>query len=163
MATSNRYGAGVVLISSDGHSFQNAIIFNFSATNSEAKYEAIISRMKMSMAMGYKHSRSTRIHSWSQIRFWENMKLVMVMVAYQEVVKKPMEKFEQVHVKLVPRDSNIQTDSLARLVTSEGLAKMKEVTITPLPNPSTSYSLVAALGSGELAKENWMSLIIKYL
>lgn len=85
------------------------------------------------------------------------------MAAYQEVVKKLIVKFEQVHVKLVPRDLNAQADSLARLATSVRSAKMKEVTITQLPNPSTSYLLVAALELDELTEENWITPIIKYL
>lgn len=76
------------------------------------------------------------------------------MAAYQEVIKRLLEKFEQVHVKLVPRDSNAHVDSLARLATSEGPIKMKEVTITRLPNPLTSYSLVGTLDSAKPAEEN---------
>lgn len=85
------------------------------------------------------------------------------MTAYQELVRELLEWFEQVHVKLVPRNSNSQADALARLVTSEGPIEMKDMTITKLSHPSTSYSLVVALDPMDTVKENLMTLIIKHL
>lgn len=65
------------------------------------------------------------------------------MIAYQEVVRNLLENFEQVCVELIPRNSNSQADALARLVTSEHPAEMKEVIITRLTRPLTVHSLIA--------------------
>lgn len=66
-----------------------------------------------------------------------------------EVIAKLLEKFTQVHVKLIPRDLNSRVDALAQLAASEGLTEMEEVTITRILNPSTTYSLVATIDVDE--------------
>lgn len=70
------------------------------------------------------------------------------MATYQEVVKKLIQKFEQIYVKLIARDLNSQADALARLATPEGPAEMKDVTITKLTHPSNCYPLVAKRKTG---------------
>lgn len=71
------------------------------------------------------------------------------MAAYLEFIAIFLEKFTQVHVKLIPRDLNSRADALALLTTSKGLTKMEEVTITRLLNLSTTYSLVATMDLDE--------------
>lgn len=82
------------------------------------------------------------------------------MATYQEIVKKLIQRFEQVYVKLIPRDSNSQADALAHLATSEGPVEIKDVTITKLSHPS--HSLIASL-EPPIETESWMTPIVKYL
>lgn len=118
-------------------------MFDFPATNNEEEYETIISGLELSMAMDVKR---LEVHTDSQLVAYqvsgEYEARDDLMIAYQEVVKKLLKKFEQIHVKLVLRNSNSQADALARLATSEGPTEMKDVTITKFTHPSTSYSLV---------------------
>lgn len=50
-------GAGIVLISPEGHHLRSAIHFAFHATNNDAEYEALISGLKLALDEGgkYKH------------------------------------------------------------------------------------------------------------
>lgn len=48
----------------DDHSFQKAIMFEFSATNNEEEYEALIWGLEMAMAMDVKRRK---VHTDSQL------------------------------------------------------------------------------------------------
>ncbi|PON50978.1 Ribonuclease H, partial [Parasponia andersonii] len=47
----NGAGAGLVLISPEGHNIYCALHFKFSASNNEAEYEALIARLKLAREM----------------------------------------------------------------------------------------------------------------
>ncbi|XP_063948146.1 uncharacterized protein LOC135152232 [Daucus carota subsp. sativus] len=47
----NGAGAGIVLVSSEGHKLQSSIHFDFKATNNDAEYEALISGLKLALEM----------------------------------------------------------------------------------------------------------------
>lgn len=95
----------------------------------------------MSMTMGIKR---LHLHTDSQLVTYKVSREYEAnndrMMAYQEFVRKLLERFEQVHVKMVLRNSNSQDDA-----------------------PSTNYSLVASLHPMETFEENWMIPIIKCL
>ena len=46
-----RAGAGVVLMSSEGHKLSSAIHFSFRATNNDAEYEALINGLQLALEM----------------------------------------------------------------------------------------------------------------
>lgn len=118
----------------------------------------------MSIAMGVKR---LQVHTDSQLVAYQVSGEYEAqddrMETYQEIVKKLIQKFEQIHAKFVPRDSNSQADVLAHLATSEGSAGMKDVTITKLAHPSNHYPLVATLDPPREWEEKWMTPIIRYL
>ena len=43
----NRSGAGIILISPEGHHFHSALRFGFEASNNEAKYEALLAGLRV--------------------------------------------------------------------------------------------------------------------
>ena len=42
----NRAGAGVILVSPEGHRIHNALRFKFDASNNEAEYEALLAGLR---------------------------------------------------------------------------------------------------------------------
>lgn len=63
-ATAERSGAGLILISPEGFSIQQAITFSFKATNNQSEYEALISGLRLAKSLGV---RKMTMHSDSQI------------------------------------------------------------------------------------------------
>ncbi|XP_074346509.1 uncharacterized protein LOC141685296 [Apium graveolens] len=59
-STAERSGAGLILISPEGFTIQQAITFAFKATNNQAEYEAFIAGLRLAKSLGV--SRMT-IHS----------------------------------------------------------------------------------------------------
>ncbi|XP_074347112.1 uncharacterized protein LOC141685936 [Apium graveolens] len=48
-------GAGIVLVSPEGHHLMSAIHFKFYATNNDAEYEALINGLKIALEMGVRN------------------------------------------------------------------------------------------------------------
>ncbi|XP_074328459.1 uncharacterized protein LOC141666369 [Apium graveolens] len=63
-STAGRSGVGLILISPEGFTVQQAITFAFKATNNQAEYEALISGLKLAKSLGI--SKMT-VYSDSQI------------------------------------------------------------------------------------------------
>ncbi|XP_074323201.1 uncharacterized protein LOC141660138 [Apium graveolens] len=51
-STAERSGAGLILISPEGFTIQQAITFTFKATNNQAEYEALLSGLRLTKSLG---------------------------------------------------------------------------------------------------------------
>ena len=112
-------GVGLVLVSPERITIEKSLKLNFSATNNEAKYEALLRGMMMVQKMGGK-----------AVRVFLDSKLIVGQVRgdlkardsrmqeYLCQVRSIQEKFEVFDLSHVPRSGNTHTDSLATLATS---------------------------------------------
>ena len=112
-------GVGLVLMSPKKVAIEKSLRLDFSATNNEAKYEALLEGMAMVQRMGGK-----------SIKLFSNSRLVVGQVrgefeandkrmqGYLSQVKCLQLKFDSFDLLHVPRSGNAHTDSLAMLATS---------------------------------------------
>ena len=112
-------GVGLVLVSPERITIEKSLRLNFSATNNEAEYEALLMGMMMVQKMGGK-----------AVRVFSNSKLVVGhvrgdleahdsrMQEYLCQIKSIHEKFKVFYLSHVPRSGNTHADLLATLATS---------------------------------------------
>ena len=110
---------GLVLVSPERITIEKSLKLNFSATNNEAEYEALLMGMMMVQKMGGK-----------VVRVFSDSKLVVGQVRgdleacdsrmqeYLCQIRSIQEKFEAFDLSYVPRSGNIHADLLATLATS---------------------------------------------
>ena len=111
-------GVGLVLVSPEKITIEKSFRLNFSSTNNEAEYEALLRGMMMVQKMGGK-----------TVRVFSDSKLVVgqvrgdleaqdsIMQEYLGQVRSIQEKFEVFDLSHVPRSGNTHADSLATLAT----------------------------------------------
>ena len=112
-------GVGLVLVSPEKITIEKSLRLNFSATNNEAEYEALLMGMMMVQKMGGK-----------AVKVFSDSKLVVGQVRgdreardsrmqeYLCQVRSIKEKFKVFDLSHVPRSGNTHADSLATLATS---------------------------------------------
>ncbi|XP_063947521.1 uncharacterized protein LOC135152038 [Daucus carota subsp. sativus] len=88
----NGVGAGIILVSTEGHKLQSSIHFDFKATNNDAEYEALIAGLKLALEM--------RV---------ENMNV------YSDSMQELIGKFREIKLEQLPRSGNADADALAKL------------------------------------------------
>ena len=110
---------GLVLVSPERITIEKSLRLNFSATNNEAEYKALLTGMIMVQKMGRK-----------VVRVFSDSKLVVGQVRcdleacdsrmqeYLCQIRSIQEKFEVFDLSHVPRSGNTHADSLATLATS---------------------------------------------
>ena len=112
-------GVGLVLVSPEKITIEKSFRLNFSATNNEAEYEALLQGMQMVQKLGGK-----------AVRAFSDSRLVVGqvggdleardsrMLEYLQLVRNVQERFEAFDLSHVPRSGNTHADSLATLATS---------------------------------------------
>ena len=110
---------GLVLVSPERITIEKSLKLNFSATNNEAEYEALLMGMMMVQRMGGK-----------AVKVFSDSKLVVGQVRgdleardlrmqeYLCQIRSIQEKFEVFDLSHVPKSGNTHADSLATLATS---------------------------------------------
>jgi ribonuclease HI len=150
-------GAGVVLISLEKDKFKYALQLRFRATNNEAEYEALLTRLKLSESMGIK---IMTIKSDSQLIVGQVKGEYEAkedrMKKYLTVVKNLLTHFRKVELLQIPREENEAADRLARLASSgveiDGFIEIQG-------RPSTEEAIVNSI----TINTTWMLPIIRYL
>ncbi|XP_059625401.1 uncharacterized protein LOC132268588 [Cornus florida] len=167
--SSNQMGAGIgiQLQTPEGTTLSQAIRLEFSATNNEAEYEALIAGLKLAKELKIKNLMAYR-----------NSQLVIrqvngdygakdkTMEAYRTTVLREAKAFDQIRFIQLPREYNEDADRLACSVSSFGdtLARVIpiDILIQPsifeeLPNPSTQHVNVIPY------EPSWIDPIIAYI
>ena len=110
---------GLVLVSPEKITIEKSLKLNFSATNNEAEYEALLRRMEMVQKMG---GKAVRAFSDSKLVVGQVRDDLEVrdsrMLEYLCQVRSIQDKFEVFDLSHVPRSGNTHADSLATLATS---------------------------------------------
>ena len=112
-------GVGIVLISSDGAAIEKSLRLGFSATNNEAKYEALLQGMKMVQRLG---GRVVEAFTDSRLVVGQVMGELEArdarMQEYLGQVKCLQTSFESFNLTHISKSVNTHADSLATLATS---------------------------------------------
>ena len=112
-------GVGLVLVSPEKITIEKSLRLNFSATNNETEYEALLMGMVMVQKMG---GKAVKVFSYSilvvgQVRSDLEARDLR-MQEYLCQVRSIQKKFEVFDLSHVPRSGNTHADSLATLATS---------------------------------------------
>ena len=125
-------GIGLILESPTEELVEQAIRFNFSASNNEAKYEAILVRLDLAITLA---TTRLEIRSDSQLIFGQIQKEYEAnderMACYLTMVKDRLKKLDKWVVRQVPRNENLKVDTLAGIATTLPIRKSSNATRLP--------------------------------
>ena len=112
-------GVGLVLVPPEKITIEKSLRLNFSVTNNEAEYEALLRGMEMVQKMG---GKAVRAFSDSKLVVGQVRDDLEVrdsrMLEYLCQVRSIQEKFKVFDLSHIPRSGNTHADSLATLATS---------------------------------------------
>ena len=156
-------GVGIVLMSSKKVVIEKSLRLDFSATNNEAEYEALLVGMAMVQTMGEK-----------SIKLFSDSRLVVGQVrgefeandermqGYLSQVKCLQLKFDSFNLLHIPRSGNAHADSLAMLATSSAQDLPRVILVEDLYKPTKTRGETAQINQIR-ARPSWMDSIIRFL
>ncbi|GJV53409.1 reverse transcriptase domain-containing protein [Tanacetum coccineum] len=112
-------GAGLILTNPEGMEFTYALRFEFSATNNEAEYEALIAGLRIAARMGVRNleanvdSRLVANHVLGEYVAKEDN-----MVQYLDKTKSLIQGFDRFTIRQVPRGDNKKADALSKIAST---------------------------------------------
>ncbi|XP_074371492.1 uncharacterized protein LOC141712443 [Apium graveolens] len=109
-------GAGIMLVSPEGHHLMSAIHFKFYATNNDVEYEALINGLKIALEMGVRNliARSDSELVVNQVRGGFQVRGPRTEV-YLRCTQRLIGMFKEVRLECVPREKNSNADALAKM------------------------------------------------
>ena len=155
-------GVGLVLMSPKKVVIEKSLRLDFSATNNEAEYEALLEGMAIVQRMGGKFIKlfsDSRV-GVGQIRGEFKAKDER-MQGYLNQVKCLQSKFDSFDLLHVPRSGNAHADSLAMLATSSAQDLPRVILVEDLYKPSRTGETVQI--NQIRAGPSWMDFIIRFL
>ncbi|GJY01374.1 reverse transcriptase domain-containing protein [Tanacetum coccineum] len=155
-------GAGLILTNLEGMEFTYALRFRFDATNNKAKYEALITGLKIAEQMGIENLQEnvdSRLVA-NQVNETYVAKETD-MIRYLEKVKTLTSSFKAFSIKQVPRNENKKADALSKITSTSFAHLSKQVLVEELKEKSISTTEVLAVVEEE--GDTWMAPIFKYL
>ena len=162
---SNQKGSriGLVLISPEKIIIEKSLRLDFSATNNEAEYEALLIGMTMVQRM---RGKSVKLFSDSRLvvgqvkgEFEEKDER---MQGYLSQVKCLQSKFDSFDLLHIPRNGNAHADSLAMLATSSAQDLPQVILVEDLYKPTETRRETAQVHHIR-AGPSWMDSIIQFL
>ncbi|GKV01291.1 hypothetical protein SLEP1_g13856 [Rubroshorea leprosula] len=155
-------GARAVLTGPDNFQSENALKFNFEATNNVAEYEALLLGLRLTTELKVKR---LQIYSDSQLVVNQINSMCEVvdpiLAKYVAAVSELKNRFEKFQLTKIPRAENEHADSLSKLA-FENSREAKSVYIEILNEPSFQTSRVLEI-STDLKAPSWTDPIRGYL
>ncbi|XP_077215659.1 uncharacterized protein LOC143850287 [Tasmannia lanceolata] len=152
-------GAGVVLHGPDGFTVEYALRLDFTASNNEAEYKALLAGLSLAAELG---AGKLKVYSDSQLIVkqvngaYEARGLRMK--RYLQKLKEKLQRMGDVEILQVPRDMNNRADALSKMA-SEETHDFGTVLTEILFHPSIDEVQVLEIPPGP----NWMDPIMQYL
>ncbi|XP_074351547.1 uncharacterized protein LOC141690667 [Apium graveolens] len=155
-------GAGILLITPEGHRMISAIHFKFYATNNDVEYEALINGLKLALEV-----RAVNLIVQS------DSELVVNQVnggfqargprteLYMRCTKRLLGKFSSARLESVPREENSNADALAKMGSQMDSIQLGQIPLGIQEVPSIPE--VEVFQTQEIPKENWMTPIHNYI
>ncbi|XP_074336100.1 uncharacterized protein LOC141673268 [Apium graveolens] len=111
-----RAGAGIVLVSPEGHHLMSTIHFKFYATNNDAEYETLINGLKIALEMGVRNliARSDSELVVNQVNGGFQARGPRTEL-YLRCAQRLIGMFKEVRLECVPREKNSNADALAKM------------------------------------------------
>ncbi|GJV26736.1 reverse transcriptase domain-containing protein [Tanacetum coccineum] len=155
-------GAGLILTSPEGTDFTYALRFQFTASNNEAEYEALIAGLRIAARMGV---RNVHVSVDSKLVANQVLRAYVAkeqnMIKYLENVKSPVSGFASFSISQVPRSKNKKADALSKIASTSFAHLSKQVLVEILKYKSIHEEEVAPVV--EEKGITWMTPIIEYL
>ena len=118
-ATKKVGGAGVVLLPPEGETLRYAVKLQFTATNNETEYEALLIGLSLGKALG---ARNLIVQVDSQLIIGQLKGDYEAkeerMQKYLKIVQRLLQHFDNLDFVQIPRAKNSEVDFLARLASS---------------------------------------------
>ncbi|XP_071700134.1 uncharacterized protein [Rutidosis leptorrhynchoides] len=140
-SSSDGSGEGLMLINPEGQEFTYALRFEFSTTNNEAEYEALLARLRIAKEMKIEH--------------------LQAFVDSQLVANQVIESFRSFIIEHVRRSQNKKADALSKLASITFAHLVKEVLVEVLEKRSIEAQEVHDLIIEE--ENTWMKPLKEYL
>ena len=155
-------GAGIVLVSPEGHKLQSSIHFNFKATNNDAEYEALIAGLKLALEMKVENMN---VYSDSMLVVWHirggfqarGPRTDLYMRYAQELIG----KFREIKLEQIPRSENADADALAKLGSQRDAHMLGVIPLEIQYQPSIPKIEVLDVEVGE--SDLWTTPIQEYI
>ncbi|GJT32820.1 reverse transcriptase domain-containing protein [Tanacetum coccineum] len=155
-------GASIILTSPKGMEFTYALRFQFTASNNEAEYEALIAGLRIATQMGV-HNVHVSVDSklvanqvlGTYVAKEENM------VKYLEKAKSLISGFANFSISQVPRSKNKKANALSKIASTSFAHLSKQVLVEVLKEKSIQEEEVATVVEEE--GPTWMTPIMEYL
>nr|GEV34453.1 reverse transcriptase domain-containing protein [Tanacetum cinerariifolium] len=154
-------GDGLILTSPEGTEFTYALRFQFTASNNEAEYEALIAGLRITMQMGVRN-----VHVNADSKLLENQVLRTYVAKYENMIKY-LEKgkslisgFANFSISQVLRSKNKKADALSKIASTSFAHLSKLVLVEVLKEKSLQEREIATVVEEE--GTTWMTLIIEY-
>nr|XP_023915020.1 uncharacterized protein LOC112026560 [Quercus suber] len=155
-----RGGAGVVITTPEGEILKYGIRLRFPATNNEAKYEGILTGLRLGRELGAKNllvQNDSKVII-GQIRGEYEAKEER-MQKYLRLTKRLIQEFEKVEFVQIPRSQNMAADEVSKIASSEETEPRAYLMMEIQRNPSIEkVSTLTVEGIN-----NWMTPIISFL
>ncbi|XP_074370379.1 uncharacterized protein LOC141711645 [Apium graveolens] len=112
----NRAGAGIILVTPEGHRLMSSIHFRFYVTNNDVEYEALINGLKIALEVGVVNliARSDSELVVNQVNGGFQAQEPRTEL-YMRCVQHLLEKFGSARLEGVPREENSNADALAKM------------------------------------------------
>ncbi|GJT30110.1 reverse transcriptase domain-containing protein [Tanacetum coccineum] len=155
-------GAGLILTSPGGTEFTYALRFQFTASNNEAEYEALIAGLLIMARMGVRN-----VHVSVDSKLVANQVLGAYvakeenMIKYLEKVKSLVSSFANFSISQVPRSQNKKVDALSKIASTRFVHLSKQVLVEILKEKSIQEKEVTTVVEED--GPTWMTPIIEYL
>ncbi|XP_060968740.1 uncharacterized protein LOC133036237 [Cannabis sativa] len=155
-------GSGILLISPNNFKVHVALCFEFSASNNEAKYEALISGLRLALEMRIEYLQAF-IDSQIVVCQVNGEYLARGgrLVKYLALVCELMQKFKRVVLSRVPRAHNSHADAFARLASTREVELLDVIPVDVLAHPTINREEIMEIDTAQ--EVTWMTLIIAYL
>ncbi|GJR32241.1 reverse transcriptase domain-containing protein [Tanacetum coccineum] len=146
----------------EGTEFTYALRFQFTASNNEAEYEALIAGLRIAAQMGVRN-----VHVSVDSKLVANQVLGTYvakeenMVKYLEKAKNLISGFANFSISQVPRSKNKKADALSKIASTSFAHLSKQVLVEVLKEKSIQEEEVATVVEEE--GPTWMTPIIEYL
>nr|GEV59810.1 hypothetical protein [Tanacetum cinerariifolium] len=148
--------------SASGVEFSYALRLNFTSTNNEAEYEALLAGLRMARK---KKVRNIDVKVDSKLVASQINRSYMAsstsMIKYLATTKECIAKFETFVIQNIPRNLNQKDDILSKLATHAFDHLMKKVLVEVLAERLTDQKEVREIVEEE--EDNWMTPIIRCL
>nr|GEV36144.1 reverse transcriptase domain-containing protein [Tanacetum cinerariifolium] len=158
----DRSGAGLILTSLERTEFTYTLRFQFTASNNEAEYEALIVGLRIAVQMGLRN-----VHVSVDSKLVGNQVLGTYvakeenMIKYLENTKSLISGFTNFSISQVPRSKNKKVDALSKIASTSFAHLSKQVLVEVIKEKSTQEREMETVVEEE--GQTWMTPIIEYL
>nr|GEX42972.1 reverse transcriptase domain-containing protein [Tanacetum cinerariifolium] len=155
-------GARLILTSPEGVEFTYALRFQFTTSNNEAEYEALVAGLWIAARMGVKNvqvSVDSKLAANQVLGTYVSMEDNMI--KYLEIVKGLVSGFTTFSISQVPRSKKKKADALSKIASTSFAHLSKHVLVEVLENKSIKEKEVAAVIEED--GPTWMTQLVDYL